>query len=421
MKKQILEQLQIFFGKALGYIAARYIRKFKPRIIVVAGSVGKTVTTQAIATTVSEHFRVRATYANYNTATGVPLSILGERFPVSRKGWLTLLPRMWLRSRKQQDFDLLVLEVGTDHPGELQQFSYLKPEIGVVTAITPEHMEYFGSLAAVAKEELSIGSFCEKLIVNRDMVPAAFLKKDTPEHTLLIGNQTDYRVSKLVGNNVALACGPMKLKKVKTRLVGTHSLYCLLIAATVAQLLGIDTDAVHAGLQAVEPIPGRMQLLAGIEKSIIIDDTYNSSPEAAIAALDTLYDMPGKQHIALLGNMNELGKTTPKSHRELGDHCDPGKLDLVVTLGDAANKYTAKAARKRGCEVVEVNSPYAAARIIQAKLKPHAVILAKGSQNSVFAEETVKLLLNNTNDTKRLVRQTPYWLAVKRIAFQDNA
>jgi UDP-N-acetylmuramoyl-tripeptide--D-alanyl-D-alanine ligase len=420
MKKQMLGRLQDFFGKALGRIAARYIKKFQPRIIVIAGSVGKTATTQAIATTLREHFQVRATIANYNTATGVPLSILGERFPVSRMGWVTLIPRMWLRSGKKQDFDLLVLEIGTDHPGELQQFAYLRPDIGVVTAVAPEHMEFFPSLEAVAAEELSIGSFCEKLIVNKDMVQSKLLKAYAPEDAVLIGTKTKFTVSKPTSDTVTVTCGSMTLKKVKTNLVGTHSLYALLVSATVAQMFGQDEAAIRLGLENITPIPGRMQLLDGIKQSKIIDDTYNSSPEAALAALDTLYSTPGKQRIALLGSMNELGKTAPQAHREVGNYCDPKKLDLVVTLGDLANNFTAKAAKKRGCEVIETDSPYAAAAAIQARLKPNAVILAKGSQNGVFAEETVKQLLKDAQDQRYLVRQSPYWLAVKRVAFQDS-
>ena len=421
MKTQIIEHVQVFFGKVLGSIASRYIEAFQPRIIVVAGSIGKTATTQAVATVLKEQFNVRATYANYNTATGVPLSIFNERFPVSRAGWLTLIPRLWLKSREKQDFDVLVLELGTDHPGELDQFSYLKPELGIITAVAPEHMEFFESVDNVAAEEFSISSFCSNLLINRDMVHLSYLKKYAPDDTQLIGEETKCTVVVTTGNTVTIDCNGLKLKNVSTHLVGTHSLYSLLIAACIGQRLGMDEKRLRKGLQRIKPVPGRMQLLEGKKHAKIIDDTYNSSPEAAIAALDTLYEFPGKQRIALLGSMNELGRTAPLAHRNLGNHCDPEQLDLVITLGEDANKYTAKAARKRGCEVIEVQTPYDAADEILKRLKSHAVILAKGSQNGVYAEEAVKQLLKNTKDGKQLVRQTPYWLAVKRIAFQDRS
>ena len=419
MKKQIIARLQDFFGQALGQIAQRYIEAYQPRIIVVAGSVGKTATTQAIATVLKERYKVRATIANYNTPTGVPLSIFDEHFPVTRLGWLTLIPRMWLKSRDRQDCDVLVLEIGTDHPGELKNFAYLKPELGVITAVTPEHMAFFDDLDAIAAEEFSIREFCKRLIINRDMVSPKHLKQYAPDNAQQVGAETGYSVTATSGNTVTITCGDLTLKNVRTHLVGTHSLYSLLVAATVAQALDMDEKQIRKGLEKIRPVHGRMQLLEGKKHSKIIDDTYNSSPEAAIAALDTLYAFPGKQRIAVLGSMNELGKTAPLSHRNLGSHCDPEQLDLVVTLGEKANKYIANAARRRGCEVIEAKSPYDAADIVLERMKSHAVILAKGSQNGVFAEETVKHLLKNTGDQKQLVRQTPYWLAVKRINYKD--
>lgn len=122
---------------------------------------------------------------------------------------------MWLRSRQRQDFDLLILEIGTDHPGEPQQFSYLQPEIGVVTAVAPEHMEFFTSLAAVTKEELSIGSFYAKMVVNQDMVPTPLLKKYLPDNALLIGSKTAYNVSKPARGNVTLTFWPASAEKRK--------------------------------------------------------------------------------------------------------------------------------------------------------------------------------------------------------------
>jgi len=419
MKKQVIGQIQNLFGRALAAIAEGYLKEFQPRVVVVAGSVGKTATTQATATCLSEQFRVRATYANYNTATGVPLSILGERFPVTRMGWVALLPRMWLRAQKRQDFDLLVLEIGTDHPNELQRFAYLRPELGIVTAVTPEHMEFFKTIEAVAAEELSISNFCEQLIINRDMVESQYIEKYAGNNVQLIGKRTPCNIARASGRAVTLQCGPLRLRNVRTHLVGTHSLYALLTAAAVAEKFGMDEENIKRGLKNIKPVPGRMQLLDGKGHTKIIDDTYNSSPDAAIAALNTIYKLPGKQRIALLGSMNELGRTAPKAHRVVGEHCDPKKLDLVITLGDLSNKYTAKTARERGCTVIKAKSPYAAAEIILKNLKPNAIVLAKGSQNGVFAEETVKLLLKHKTDSKKLVRQTPYWLAVKRIAFPD--
>ncbi len=160
--------------------------------------------------------------------------------------------------------------------------------------------------------------------------------------------------------------------------------------------------------------------IAGKKQSLIIDDTYNASPEAVIAALDTLYELPAKQKIALMGQMNELGKHSRTLHEEVGKHCDPKHLDLVVTLGRDANTYLAAAAEKRGCKVMRCPSPYHAADVIRPLLKKDTVILAKGSQNGVYAEEAVKALLADHRDVKKLVRQSRQWLKVKEQQFREH-
>ena len=103
----------------------------------------------------------------------------------------------------------------------------------------------------------------------------------------------------------------------------------------------------------------------------------------------------------------------------MGKYCDPKKLDLIVTIGYEAQRSLAPAAQAEGCTVVVANSPQQAAEVIEAALKPGAAILAKGSQNGVFAEEAVKLLLANKQDAAKLVRQSDHWLAVKAQQFPN--
>ena len=160
-----------------------------------------------------------------------------------------------------------------------------------------------------------------------------------------------------------------------------------------------------------------MNVLNGINSSTIIDDTYNSSPSAVVAGLDVLYGMKANQRIAILGTMNELGKFSDKSHEEIGKYCDPKKLDLVVTIGVPAEKFTAKFAKKNGCEVYSFVSPFEAGDFVRTKMKKGAVIFAKGSQNRVFTEESLKVLLDKPQDVKKLVRQSKYWLDIKEKQF----
>src|SRR5690606_20106109 len=114
--------------------------------------------------------------------------------------------------------------------------------------------------------------------------------------------------------------------------------------------------------------------LKGINNSLILDETYNASPEAVRAALDSVYTMKAPQKIALLGNMNELGDMSADAHREIGEYCDPEQLELVVTLGQDANKYSAPAAKRKGCTVQAFNNPYDAGKFIREHIKEGAVI-----------------------------------------------
>jgi UDP-N-acetylmuramyl pentapeptide synthase len=111
--------------------------------------------------------------------------------------------------------------------------------------------------------------------------------------------------------------------------------------------------------------------------------------------------------------MNELGNASEDAHRQIGRYCEPKQLDLVVTIGPDANAYLAPEAQKLGCTVASFDDPYSAGEYVRNRMKSRALVLAKGSQNGVYAEEAVKLLLQNSSDANRLVRQSSVWLAKK--------
>lgn len=409
------------YAKALTRITKKYLRTYQPTVIVVAGSIGKTSATQAITSVLAQKFAVRSTIKSYNVAHSLPLSVFAEELPSSKVGWLSLVPKLAIRARSKQPFDTLVLEIGTDHPGELAQFAYLQPTLGVVTAITPEHMEYFKTLDAVAKEELSITSFCKTVLVDKVMLPAAY-RENLPGNVEFYGDDK-YRITKTSRDGftqtISLYLDGLELSDVPTNFVGEQNLHAVIAAATVAHALGLNNEQIENGIRALQPVSGRMRVFKGIQDSTILDDSYNASPEAVIAALDTLAVVPGKQKIALLGNMNELGDSSVQAHKTIGLHCDPKVVDLVITLGGDANTYLAEAARAAGCKVLSTDSPHSAGQLLRDHMKAGATILVKGSQNRVFAEEAIKPLLADPADAQHLVRQSPYWLGVKRRQFGD--
>lgn len=400
------------------------LRKHPVKVVGVVGSYGKTSTKLALATVLDRGLRVRYQEGNYNDIVTVPLIFFGENLPslLNPYAWL----RVFIRNNKQikqtYPYDVVIVELGTDGPGQIAAFNrYLDLDIAVVTALAFEHMEFFPDMQSVAAEELSVMGFSKQTIVNRDLCDSEYF--GTSQVTTYGIHGGDYQAVnvKVTGDNISFTINKSGTQFLQTSCINSSQnvLYSASSAAAVGDALGVAQDVLAEGIAAIQPARGRMQKLHGLHNSIILDDSYNASPEAVLSSLDTLYATEAQQRIALLGNMNELGDFAPSAHTQIGDYCDPTKLSEVITLGPDANKYTAEAARQRGCKVTEFDSPYAAGRYLLDKLQPGTVVLVKGSQNKVFAEETVKLLLADQADASKLVRQSAEWQKLKHRQFAD--
>ncbi len=407
----------------------KYLAKHKPILVVITGSVGKTSTKHAIATVLSEKYRIRAHTGNYNSELSVPVALMGIEYPDnphSFSQWRQVFKAMDIRIRETKDADVIIQELGTDNPGDLAEFSkYLHPDIAVVTAVSEEHMEFFGTIDAVAREELSVAGWSKLTVVNRDDVDGKFAEYAKTENidTYGLGDKAEYRLivepaSPLDGRIGKLITPEWGELPVNLQLIGDHSLKSAVAAACVGAKLGLTSQQVAVGVSKISPVAGRMQVLRGVQHTIIIDDTYNSSPLAVEAAMRTLYEVEAPQRIAILGSMNELGQLSAQLHEKVGHACDPSKLDWVVTVGEEAEKYLAPAAAKNGCQVKSFKSPYEAGAFVHKHLKPGAVILAKGSQNGVFTEEAVKIILHTNDDDEKLVRQSEAWMEKKNAQFE---
>lgn len=401
------------------------------KLVVVTGSVGKTSTKNAIATVLNETLRVRMDNSNHNTALSAPVAMLGIDYPEkvhSVWAWLAVLRAAKKRVNNPADVDVVVQELGTDRVGEIAHFgTYLRPHIAVVTAVSPEHMEFFGTIEAVAQEELAVIGYSEIGLVNRDDIDGRFANFVTNSAIDTYGttNAAEYRFES--GDTLALDgykgrfTAPELTSSVSTTLhvLGEHSIRPVVAAMAVGVKLGVDPAALSRGAAKVRPVAGRMNPLRGVNNSYIIDDTYNSSPAAATAALQTLYGFDAPQRIAILGSMNELGDTSEDEHKKLGEFCDPGLLAWVVTVGSEAEKYLAPAARARGCQVKSFMSAIEAGAFTHKILEENAVVLAKGSQGAIYLEEAVKIVLHTTTDDHQLVRQSPSWIQQKQAFFES--
>lgn len=390
------------------------------KVITVAGSVGKTTTKMAIAKTLSSKSRVCFEDGNYNDRLTVPLVLFGEREPgiFDIKAWLSLLKRTSKSSRQKFPYDYAVLEIGSDAPGQLKRFAYLNPDIAILTAISMEHMEYFKNMNSVAQEELAPLKYSKVNLVNLDDVASGYLE-DQKYLGYGFTAQNGYRVVQADGNRLKISLNGADEISLENSLLGTQGAKAVAAAAATAHQLGWDALSIRHGLEYIDQVAGRMQILPGVNNSQLIDDTYNSSPLAVKAALDVLYKMNGSKKIAILGSMNELGDESPAAHEEVARYCDPENLSLLVTIGQDAKTYLAPVAEKAGCKVVSFLSPVEAGSYLKDNLAEGSVVLAKGSQNGVFAEEALKLLLANPADVAKLVRQTPDWIAKKKLQFPE--
>jgi len=418
-----MQRLKDLVVRVLNRAVAGHIRRNKIRVIAVAGSIGKTSTTSALRGMLAQKYRVHIPQTAYNTDKSIHLELFNLQFATSLFGWAVQTVRVLVKSFGPSKYDVLVVEIGTDHPGDLRSFAWLQPEMCVLTAIAPEHMEFFRTIDAVAQEEMSVHEFCRQLLINRNTVDSKYVDVSLVDRVSWYGHGERFSAEHYAIHDSQVTAdftidGRLH-EAVKLQVLGVHSLDALTAAAAVGAQCDLSDEQIIQGLQAFTPVAGRMQRLAGIKDSVIIDDTYNASPVANKAALDVLGQFTAPQRIAVLGTMNEMGEYSAQAHREVGEYCDPEVLQLVVTVGQEAERYLAPAAKSKGCKVESFDSPYMAGEYVKTKAQTGAVLLFKGSQNGVFCEEAVKAVLADPADAGKLVRQSEYWMTKKRQQFQD--
>lgn len=422
--------LKAFIQKKLEtYVKLYFAKHPEVKLIVVTGSVGKTSAKLAIATILSEKFRVRAHSGNHNSFLSAPLAILGIEYPKNIRNifeWLAVFRSAKERIKAPSDIDFIVQELGSDRVGQVPHFgTYLKPDIAVVTAVSAEHMEYFQTIDAVAKEELSVSDYSELTFINREDIDGKYAEYITSPDIQTYGTTVSAEYNFLIYDYSAKdgysgTMSILELKKpfkVNIKLIGEHSLRPVVAASAIGAKFGMTQGEIISGIENIKAVPGRMNLLNGVDKTVIIDDTYNSSPLAAQSAIRELYKLDAPMKVAVLGSMNELGVTSRAEHEELGKMCDPNQLLWVVTVGKEANDYLAPAAKSRGCQVKGFSSAIEAGGFVNSVVEPGMAILFKGSQGDIYLEEAVKIVLSDSRDESRLVRQSEKWKQIKNKFF----
>jgi UDP-N-acetylmuramoyl-tripeptide--D-alanyl-D-alanine ligase len=408
--------------------------KYRPTIIAVTGSVGKTSTKDAIFAVLKNGGGfVRKADKSMNSEIGLPLTIIGiPNAWRSMRGWTNnILTGLRLIFGRHSYPDTLVLEVGADHPGDIRKVArWLRPHIAVITRIsmTPVHVEFFSSPEEVFEEKAALAEAVRPkgtVILFADEPKILTIKERLRETVTVVTFGTSVEAKalgseyKITYENNAPVGFTFKMdldtrEEVVIRdVIGTTHMYPLLAAAAVGKVRGMNTQAIVKAVSAFDAPPGRMNIIPGIKNSTIIDDTYNSSPDATGAALDTMKSLQGVgRKIAVLGDMMELGKYSSDEHRKAGIQAATSVKELI-TVGLRSRAGTADEALKKGMFTGAVHSFTTAAEAIPrliSLVKSGDVILVKGSQ-SMRMEHIVKALMRQPEKAgELLVRQEKEWL-----------
>jgi len=351
---------------ALQTLATAVRKLWGKTAIGITGSVGKTTTKDAMAHLLAVRHRVHRSKGNFNNHFGLPL------------GLLTLEP----------EYDLAVIEMGMSHAGEIAALAKIaKPNEGVVTSVGPVHLEFFDSVAGIARakyeliEALPHGGTA---VLNGDDPYVCQFGRDFKGKVILFGLKptADVRAENIEalgaeGTRFDLIYQELR-QSVRSPLLGMHNVYNVLAAAAVALQHGITPSEIAATLPTLEPADKRGQVVQ-LGNITVLNDCYNSSPKALMAAVDTLTAMPARRRIVVAGEMLELGTTSEKLHRESGSYIASKKLDFLLGVRGLA-KPMVEAALEAGMKAEFVATPEEAGDWLARDTREGDVVLLKASR-----------------------------------------
>lgn len=421
----------------LAFFANKIVQKYQPKVVAITGSVGKTSSKEAISLILSHQYRVRSNFSNYNNEFGLPLTIIGSKSAQKNifKWFLIFLKSLALLVLKNKNYpEVLVLEMGVDREGDMDYLlKIVRPDRAVLTNISHSHLEYFGSLDKIKKEKLKLLEGLKKggvAIVNSDndflkdiknelkfpvinygfKAGADVLIKDlnfvVPEESL---NDNFYGANFKLEYKGSLI--PISLPGVLSK----SSIYSILSALAVAVSLDLNLVDLITYLNEFKVPAGRMNVLKGIKNTILIDDTYNSSPESSLLALDFLKEIKkrrGAKKIVVLGDMLELGSYTEEGHRLVGEKISQIDIDEIILVGEKARDI-GRGAIDNGFNkdfVFQFKDSNQAGLFLQNRMKEGDIILLKGSQGVRMEKAVKEIMAEPLLADQLLVRQSGNWL-----------
>lgn len=426
MKKLLQLKLKMF--------SRMIIKKYQPVVVGITGSIGKTSTKDAINKVLQEKLRVRTTFKNYNNEIGLPLTIIGLKSPGKNIfGWLGVFLyacRLILIKDKKYP-QVLILEMGVDRPGDMKYLTDIASvDIGVVTTVSYSHLEYFGSVSNIQKEKqvlieslnakgLAVLNFDNQYVKEMSEVSKARVSSfGLKEGANLQAQDIVYNFTKegydLSGINFKLnyngSVVPVNMKNV----MAETAIYAALAATAVALYFDFNLVEISNALSDFSLPKGRMNFLPGIKHTFIIDDTYNSSPEAALLAINVLkrvkVDSTANKY-AILGDMLEIGGYTEEGHRLVGKMVAESKIDQLIAVGERARDFI-RGAKEAGMEddyIFYFDKPEEAGRFLQNRIKAGDILLIKGSQGARMEKVVKELMAEPEKAAELIVRQEKEW------------
>lgn len=426
--------------KVLLILVKAHIKRYKPLIVGITGSVGKTSTREAIKAVVGSQKRVRAAAGSLNNELGFALTILGnwdeEYFDRGSSFglWLRVFFAGLLGLVFRSDLpEVFVLEYGADRPGDIKKLAKaVRPHITVVTAVgeIPVHVEFFSGPESVAKEKSKLVEALKPTdyaILNSDDDVVLDMKEKTKAGVITFGfgeragvkiSNFDFKIEDKmpIGVNFKLHYGLNSFVPVDINgSLGKSQAYAAAAAAGVGIAFDMNLVEISDALSYYDGPKGRLKVLAGIRNSWLIDDTYNASPASTHLALDTLRLLPAKRRIAVLGDMLELGKYTIQAHQAIGNLVG-SFADSLVCIGPRA-KFIADSARRNfseggfGKNIYTFETADLAKKKVQELIEESDLILIKGSQGMRMERVVEEIMAEPLRKKELLVRQSKKWLS----------
>ena len=351
---------------ALQTLATAVRKLWGKTAIGITGSMGKTTTKEAVSHLLATRYRVHRTKGNFNNHFGLPL------------GLLTLEP----------EYDLAVVEMGMSHAGEIATLARIAlPNQAVVTNVAPVHLEYFDSIAGIARAKYELIEALPSsgtAFLNADDEYVGQFGRDFKGTVILYGLKATASVRAenveslgSQGTRFDLISHGLR-QSVTSPLLGMHNVFNVLAAAAVALQHDISPSQIAEALPALQPAVKRGQVVQ-LGNITVLYDCYNSSPKALTAAVDTLAAMPARRRIVVAGEMLELGPSGEQLHRDCGRHIAESKLDFLLGVRGLA-KTMVEAALEAGMKAEFVATPEEAGEWLAREVRDGDVVLLKASR-----------------------------------------